>query len=189
MCCTWLAGNTGRKNCTKISPSAHHCATLLGYIFATKPCIDNQKKFVKQQYLLQTSPQYGKFWPTDGWDWFRSLEHPSKFQRVSRSWFHYCSDVAHWRPTKLYTMFGRLLGWYTIYTFSGAFASWRNIAMCKIHLVSQVLHSPIFAALLHSTAAARSAKVCRIEQREPPIFGRAAITLGIGPHSSLSSVG
>ena len=30
-----------------------------------------------------------------------------------------------------------------------------------------------------------SAKLCGVEQRAPPIFGRAAITLGIGPHSGL----
>jgi len=30
-----------------------------------------------------------------------------------------------------------------------------------------------------------SAKLCGVEQRAPPIFSRAAITLGIGPHSSL----
>jgi len=30
-----------------------------------------------------------------------------------------------------------------------------------------------------------SAKLCGIEQRAPPIFGRAAITLGIDPHSSV----
>jgi len=29
-----------------------------------------------------------------------------------------------------------------------------------------------------------SAKLCSVEQRAPPIFGRAAITLGIGPYSS-----
>jgi len=29
-----------------------------------------------------------------------------------------------------------------------------------------------------------SAKLCGDEERAPPIFGRAAITLGIGPHSS-----
>jgi len=29
-----------------------------------------------------------------------------------------------------------------------------------------------------------SAKLCGVEQRAPPIFGRAAITLGIGPHFS-----
>ena len=34
----------------------------------------------------------------------------------------YCSNVAHRRPTKLCTMFGRLLHWYTIYTFSEALA-------------------------------------------------------------------
>jgi len=31
-----------------------------------------------------------------------------------------------------------------------------------------------------------SVKLCGVEQRAPPIFGRAAITLGIGPHSSLT---
>jgi len=35
-----LAANTGRKK----SPFWHHCTTLLGYIFATKARIDNQKK-------------------------------------------------------------------------------------------------------------------------------------------------
>ena len=42
------------------SPSAQHRTTLSGYIFATKACIDNRKKFVKQQYLLEMFPQYGK---------------------------------------------------------------------------------------------------------------------------------
>ena len=40
----------------------------------------------------------------------------------------------------------------------------------------------VLAALLHGIWA--SAKLCGIEQRAPPIFGRAAVTLGIGPHSS-----
>ena len=31
------------------------------------------------------------------------------------------------------------------------------------------------------------ATLCGVEQRAPPIFVRAAITLGIGPHSSLSN--
>jgi len=47
----------------------------------------------------------------------------------------------------------------------------------------QVLRFPILAALLHGTLWA-SAKLCGVEQRAPPIFGRAAITLSIGPHSS-----
>jgi len=79
MCCTWLAGNTGCKK----SPSAHHRTTLSGYIFATKVCIDNRKKLVKQQYLPHMPLQYGECWPTNGWDQLASLGHPSKFQRVS----------------------------------------------------------------------------------------------------------
>ena len=42
----------------------------------------------------------------------------------------------------------------------------------------------VLAALLHGTQWA-SAKLCGVEQRAPPVFGRATITLGIGPHSSL----
>jgi len=48
----------------------------------------------------------------------------------------------------------------------------------------QVLRSPILTALLHGTRVGASAKLCGVEQRTPPIFDRAAITLGIGPHSS-----
>jgi len=29
-----------------------------------------------------------------------------------------------------------------------------------------------------------SAKLCGVEQKAPPMFGRATISLGIGPHSS-----
>ena len=41
-CSTRLAGNTGRKKL----PSARHRTTLLGYIFATKACIDSGKKLL-----------------------------------------------------------------------------------------------------------------------------------------------
>jgi len=69
MCCMRLTGNAGPKNHT----------TLSAYIF------DNRKKqLVKQQYLLQMSPQYGELRPTTGWDRSGSLGHPCKFQRVSR---------------------------------------------------------------------------------------------------------
>jgi len=46
----------------------------------------------------------------------------------------------------------------------------------------------VLAALLHGTHSTlqqwASAKLCGVEQMAPPVFGRAAITLGIGPHSS-----
>jgi len=45
----------------------------------------------------------------------------------------------------------------------------------------------ILTALLYSTLAVdwASAKVCGVEQRAPPIFDIAVITLDIGPHSSV----
>ena len=52
------------------------------------------------------------------------------------SWLRYCSDVAQRKPTKLCTMFGRLLRGYTIYTFLAAIAPYRNFAMCKIQFES-----------------------------------------------------
>jgi len=52
MRCTRLAANTGHKK----SPSLHHRTTLSGHIFATKACIDNRNKTVKQQYLHYTCP-------------------------------------------------------------------------------------------------------------------------------------
>jgi len=47
------------------------------------------------------------------------LGRTSKFQWVLGLGFVY---VAQWRSTTLCTMFGRLLGWYTIYTFSWTLA-------------------------------------------------------------------
>ena len=44
----------------KKSPSGHHRTTLWGYIFATKARVDNRKKLLKQQYLLQMCLQYGE---------------------------------------------------------------------------------------------------------------------------------
>ena len=40
----------------------------------------------------------------------------------------------------------------------------------------------VLAALLHGTSSGRQSN-CGVEQRVPPIFGRATITVGIGPHS------
>jgi len=44
-----------RKKSRQKSPPWHHRTTLSGYIFTTKAHIDNQKKLVKQQYVLQMS--------------------------------------------------------------------------------------------------------------------------------------
>jgi len=117
MCCTQLAENTGRKQL----PSAHHYTTSLGCIFATKACVDNRKKQVKQQYLLHMSSQYG--------------------------------ELQHWKWLRLVGEFG------ASQQISTGFASWLRY----------------FCDLINS-----------IQQRAPHTFGWMAITLGIGPRSSLA---
>jgi len=52
MRCRRLAPNTG----SKISPSRHHRANLLGHIFATKACIDNRKKNFLSSNTSSTRP-------------------------------------------------------------------------------------------------------------------------------------
>ena len=42
----------------------------------------------------------------------------------------------------------------------------------------------VLAVLLHGLQWWASAKLCGVEQRASPMFDRATITLGIGPHSS-----
>ena len=70
---------------------------------------------------------------------------PANFNSFA-TWQRYSSDVAHQRPTKLCAIFGRLLGWYTVYTFSGALAPWRNFVRCKIHFSPSLEFSYIGSA-------------------------------------------
>jgi len=44
---------------------------------------------------------------------------PQQISTGFASWLRYCSGGAQRRPTKLCAIFGRLLGWYTMYTSSG----------------------------------------------------------------------
>jgi len=125
VCCTRLAENTGCKK----SPSAHHCTTLLCYIFATMARIDNRKK-----NLLNTNSN-------------NSPTCPYNMVNVGPLTAEICWQV-----------------WGTPANFNGF---------------------RVLAALLHGTLVVASAKLCGVVQRAPPIFGRAAITLGIGPHFSL----
>ena len=79
-------------------------------------------------------------------------------------------------------MFGRLLGWYTIYIILGAVSPLMEFCQAQNSSYVQILRSPILAALLHDTRAAHVSQT--LQRWALPIFGRAAIMLGIGPHSS-----
>ena len=80
------------------------------------------------------------------------------------SCLRYSSNVTHRRPTKLCTMFGRLLCCYAIYTFSGALAPWQNFARFKIHFTSKscvLLYWQRYCTALQQWA---SAKLCGVVQ-------------------------
>jgi len=63
MCCSRLAANAGRKKVAKNRHLGTTPTTLSGYIFATKACIGNRKKIVKQQYLPYMSHNMVNFGP------------------------------------------------------------------------------------------------------------------------------
>jgi len=66
------------------APFGHRRTNFSCYIFETKARIDNRKKLVKQQYVLQMTPRCGELRPTRGWDRSGSLGHHYEFQRLSR---------------------------------------------------------------------------------------------------------
>jgi len=117
------------------------------------------EKPVKQQYLLHISSQYGELYfgsVTAEIDW--RVWGIQQISTAFASWQRYCTDVAERMSTKLCTIFGSLLRWYTIYTFSLALAPppYQNSARHKIHFASKscVLQlSSIRAALLHGSRA------------------------------------
>ena len=151
----------------------------------------SEKKLVKQQYILHMSPQYGEVRP----QWLRSvrefggtLANVNRFRVLPSLLQKRRSAEANQALHDVWPSSGLL---HCIYIFR-AFAPWRSFARCKI-LYVQVMRSPILAVLLHGTPAEsvnqtlqRDTRngITELSQRAPPIFGWAAITLGISPHSS-----
>jgi len=115
-CCMRLAGNTGRKKVAKNSPDAHHrklCRAI------SLQGIDNQKKTFLNSNISTCPHNMANFGALTAEISSGVWGTPAHFNGIRVYSLRYCSDVAHRRSTKLCTMFGRLLGWYTIYTFSG----------------------------------------------------------------------
>jgi len=121
---------------------------------------------------------------------------PQQISTSFASWLRYCSSVAHWRPTKLCVVLSRLLGWYAVYIYIfGCACPLAEFCQLQNSLYIQVLHSPVLAVWLHGTRATAVSQtlwrgmrngITELSQRATPIFGWAAITLGIGPHSSVT---
>jgi len=67
MCCTRLAGNTGRKIDEKNRHLGHHHTIFIGLNLRNEGIYrQSEKKLAKQQYLLHMSTQYGELRTTSG---------------------------------------------------------------------------------------------------------------------------
>jgi len=91
-------------------------------IFATKAYIDNRKKLLNSNMSFTCPHNMANFGPLTAEICCRGFGAPQQISTGFASCLRYCIHGAHRRPTKLCTMFGRLLGCYTIYTFSGTVA-------------------------------------------------------------------
>jgi len=194
MCYTWFAENTGRKKLPKIC----HLRTIAQLCWAISSQLRHvstigKKILVKQQYLPHVSPQYGELRPTNGWDRLAGLGHPTKFQQVSHLAFVTAStSLTGGQPNFAWCL---AISWlvHHIYIFGGSFPL-TEFCPLQNSLYVQVLLSPILAALVHGMPGAGISQtlqrckrngITELSHRAPPIFGRVAITLGIGPHSSI----
>jgi len=111
------------------------------------------------------------------------------------SWLCYCSDIAHRRPTKLCTMFGHLLGWYsgTLYIhFWGFFAPGRILPGAKITLHPSLVFFYIGSVTAGHSSSRLSQTLRRGTRMELSNFRRGRhlysagqpLCWGISPHSS-----
>jgi len=118
MCCTRLAENTGRKSYAKIAICAlsHY---FVGLCLRNWGICRQSEKIVNNNIYSTCSCNMVNFCPLTaeicwgGWA-------PQQISTVFASWLRYCTDFAQRRSTKLCTMFGRLLGWYTCIHFWGS---------------------------------------------------------------------
>jgi len=152
---------------------------------------------LKEQYLLHMASQYDELRPTSGWDRLANLGHPCKFQLVSRLRFVTAPmSLNGGQPN-----FARCLAvsWVgTSYIFLGLLPSNRIVPGAKF-----ILHPSLAFYYFGSVTARHSSSGCQPILRRGSVNGitelsllvnfnsgrhlyiaRAAITLGIGPHSS-----
>jgi len=95
MCCARLAANTGRKKIAKKSPSGHHLTILLGYIFATKACIENRKKNLLSSNMSSTCPHNMDFGSLAAKICWRVSGTPAHFMGFA-CWQRYCAAFQYW---------------------------------------------------------------------------------------------
>ena len=137
---------------------------------------------------------YGQLQPTNGWDLLASLGHLSKFQRVLHLGFVTAPTSLNGRQPNFAQCLA--VSWDgTLYIhFRGLLPANGILPAAKFTLRPSLPFSYIGSVTArhsssrrHPTFAAWYTRngITERSQKAPSIFGRAAIMLGIGPHSSL----
>jgi len=163
---------------------------LSSYVFATKACVDNRKKNLLNSDMSSTCSHNMTNFSRLTAEILSGVWATPKNSTVFACCLCYCSKIAHWRPTN------HLLGWYTIYTFSDALAPDGILPGAKFTLRPSLAFSYIGSVTARHSSSGRQPNFAggirngttELSQTAPPIFGRAAIMLGIGPHSSFLMV-
>jgi len=138
MCCTWLGANTGRKKSSKIchlGTIAQLCRAVslqLRHIMVCPPQVD--KNFLSSSISSTCPHNMVNFGPLAAGIGPVVLGTPANFN----GFLHLGSITAATllSGSQPNFVFGRLLGWYTAYTFLGVLAPLRNFARCRIHFAS-----------------------------------------------------
>jgi len=86
MCCTRLAGNTGRKK----SPFWQHRTTLSGYVFGTEARIDNRKNLLNSNTSSTCPDNIVNFGPLTAEICWR-VRAPLQISMGFASWQRYCT--------------------------------------------------------------------------------------------------
>jgi len=195
MCCTRLAENTGRKNYVK---NRHYRTILSGCVFATRACRPiNSRQKLSNNNLSSTCPRnMVNFSPLMAERGLR-LWGTQQISTGFATWVHYCTYITQRRSTNLCRMFGRLLGSTLCVHFRGLLSPGEILPCASKSCV--LLYWQRYCTALEQRPSAKLCDVVQgmewytrngiteLSQRAPPIFSWAAITFGIGPHSSCYS--
>jgi len=186
MYCTRLAVNAGHKKIVKKSPSGHHRTTLSGYILATKASYRQSEKNLLSSNISSTCPHNMVnfsllaaeiillVWGTPAnFNGFRVLASLLQRRRSTEA-----NQTLHdvWPSSGLVDY---------LYIFGGCCPVTEFCPGAKFTASSKsctFLYWQRYCTALEQWARA---KLCGVEHTTTPIFSRATVTLGIGPHSSL----
>jgi len=163
----------------------------MGCIFATKACIDNRQKKLLNSNISSRSPHnMANFGPRTAEIGLPVWSTPANFYR-----FHALASLLQQRRSSeanqtLHDLWPSPGLVHCIYIF-GDFCALTEFCYVQNSLFVQVWCSPILAVLLHGTPAVGLSQtlpcgtrhgITELSQTAAPVFGWAAIALGIGPH-------